>query len=54
MLGLRMSVLDASWALSCVIWWHRSRCHFSDSVAGRSPTKRWPVASGSWYLPYSI
>ena len=53
MLGLRMSVLDPSWAFSCVME-HRNRCHFSDSVAGRSPTKRWPVVSGPWYLPYNI
>jgi hypothetical protein len=49
-----MSVLDPSWAFSCVIREHRNRCHFSDSVAGRSPTKRWPVVSGPWYLPYNI
>ncbi len=49
-----MSVLDPSWAFSCVIWEHRNSCHFLDSVAGRSPTKRWPVISGPWYLPYNI
>ncbi len=46
--------LDTSWALSCDIRCHQSRCHFSDSMAGRSPTKQWPDASGPWYLPYSI